>query len=204
EIRIAPDYRDATVVFTIREGRKYLVDSITIEGNEVFTDEQILQVMALKVGDIYSSQLVDRSRRAIYDLYGKLGYIETRLVRADGSTEGIDRVFHESEPLVDVVVRIREGLPYIVGAVHVTGNEVTQQKVIVRQLRGLNPGERFDRSGIELSQRRINGLRLFSEARISVMGESHEQVRDVLVEVHEQNTGELTFGAGFSSDVGLL
>src|SRR5690606_18711845 len=46
--------------------------------------------------------------------------------------------------------------------------------------------------------------RLFSEARISVMGESHEQVRDVLVEVHEQNTGELTFGAGFSSDVGLL
>ncbi len=204
EIRIAPDYRDATVVFTIREGRKYLVDSITVLGNEVFTEAQILQVMALKVGDIYASRLVDQSRAAVYDLYGKLGYLETRLVRADGASEGIDRVFHESEPKVDVIVRVREGMPYIVGDVRITGNEVTQQKVIARQLRGLNPGERFDRSGIDLSRRRLAGLRLFSESRITVQGETHDPVRDVSVEVVEQNTGELTFGAGFSSDVGLL
>ena len=40
------------ITVPIREGRQYLVDSITIEGNEVFSTAQILQVMALKVGDI--------------------------------------------------------------------------------------------------------------------------------------------------------
>ena len=74
---------------------------------------------------------------------------------------------------------------------------------MLRELRGLTPGRRFDRTGLDRSRRRLNDSPLFREATITVLGEPTDAVRDVLVEVTERNTGSITFGANISSDLGL-
>lgn len=195
-IDLSPDQRHAVVTFMIQEGARYLVDEVRIEGNALFPDAQIRRVMPMKPGDVFSQQNLRRSREAIEHLYGTLGHIETQV--------RIDRLFHGDVPRVDLVVRIDEARPSHVGTVSVRGNEVTQDKVILRQARGMEPGRPFDRTGIRRTQRRLNESPLFAEAEVTLLGDPNDEVRDVLIDVTEQSTGELSLGAGVSSDLGVV
>lgn len=196
ELNISANQKDAVVTFNITEGKRYTVSAITVTGNDLYGQEQILGTMALKVGDVFATNLLRKSRENLLDLYGKQGYIETNVQ--------IERLFHEDSPNVDVTVTIDEGKPYVVGKVAVRGNEITRDNVILRQTRGMDPGRRFDRTGLERTQRRLKEGALFSDAKISILGEKDDDVRDVLIEVKEQNTGSISFGAGISSDAGII
>ncbi|QNN22868.1 outer membrane protein assembly factor BamA [Planctomycetales bacterium ZRK34] len=195
-IELADDQKTAGVSFIIDEGRRYTVDSIELDGNSIYSNEQIYQAMALKIGDVYSIDHLRDTNESLNDLYGKLGYIDTRV--------DIQRIFDPVEPTVDLKVRIRESRRATVGNVIIRGNALTQDKVIRRQIRGLNPGRPFDSTGIETTKRRIRSTGIISEAEITVLGEPEDEVRDVLVEVKEANTGSISFGAAVSSDSGVF
>lgn len=206
-IDLSPDQKEAVVVFVIEEGKQYTVDKLQFEDNQIFTDGQIAEAMLLKKGDIYSEDRRKKSEEAIAAMYGKLGFIEIK--------PEIERLFHQTEPKVDVVVRIRhqvtrersasgEGQPYLVGKVSTKGNVTTKSKVILRQTQGLNPGERYDREGIRTTEQRLSQSALFSEARITVQGDTGDPIRDLIIEVKEKNTGSISFGAGVNSDAGLI
>ncbi|NJL30667.1 MAG: BamA/TamA family outer membrane protein [Phycisphaerales bacterium] len=201
-IDISPDQEDAVVVFVVSEGRQYTVDRIVVEGNELFSTEQILAAMLIKPGDVFTTENVRKSYDSVIDLYGKLGFIETKIQRGPGA-DGFERVFHESESKVDLIVRIDEGRSYTVGKMTVSGNLSTKDKVVLRQVRGLEPGRRFDRQGITLTEQRLKETPLFSDASVTVLGETTDEVRDVLVEVKEKQTGNISLGAGISSDAGV-
>lgn len=196
ELDISANQKDAVVTFNIVEGRRYTVSTISVEGNELYGEEQILGTMALNVGDVFAANLLRKSQENLQDLYGKQGYIETEV--------RIERLFHEDSPNVDVKVQIVEGSPYLVGKVAVRGNQITKDNVILRQTRGMDPGRRFDRTGLERTQRRLKDSALFSDAKISILGDKEDETRDVLIEVKEQNTGSISFGAGISSDAGII
>lgn len=195
-IDISPDQKNAVVVFVVSEGPLYTVDEVRVEGNELFPTDQILRTLTIRRGDVFSTDKLRQSREALIDLYGKLGFIETEVEA--------NRLFHGDEPVVDVLIRINEGNPYTVGKVTIRGNEVTKDKVILRQLRGMEPGRPFDRTGVAVTERRLRESPLFRESTVTILGNRDEAVRDVLVEVKEQNTGSLSFGAAVSSDAGLV
>lgn len=195
-IELSPNQKDAVVVFVISEGRQFTVDQIKIEGNQLFSQDQIRQAMVLKAGDVFTAERLRDTLRAVTDLYGKLGFIE--------ATIRIDRLFHEREPKVDLRVTVDEGHPYVVGKVTVVGNYNTQDKVVLREVRGMRPGRRFDRAGIELTEQRLRESPLFTDAKVSIQGTPEELTRDVVVEVKEGQTGSLSFGAGISSDAGVI
>jgi outer membrane protein insertion porin family len=210
-VELSADQKDAVVVFMIDEGPQYTVASIDfdIRGQAIFPEQEMRQAMQLNQGDVYSVDRVRGSVEALENLYGRLGYLMVdrpdRPIREGGSTTiAIERSFHADQPKVDLVVRINEGKPYTVGNVVVRGNMQTRDKVVRRQLRGLEPGRRFDRPSIEHSQKRLTRSALFREADITVQGEPEQTDRDVLVEVKEARTGSLSFGAAVSSDAGLL
>ncbi len=195
-IDLSPDQKDAVVTFLIKEGPQYTVDRIEIEGALIFPDRQLQLNMELAGGEVFSVDKLAASRESILDMYGKLGFLEADV--------RIERIFHEGEPKVDLLVQIDEGEPYLVGKVMVRGNELTQSKVILRQVRGMIPGRPFDRSGVDQTRRRLQESPLFSEGTVTVLGDPNEAVRDVLIEVKEKNTGSISFGAGISSDAGVV
>ncbi len=203
-VQLSDDRKDATVVFFVEEGVQYVVGDIVFEAEaaKVFSEEQLRDALALKTGDVFSVDKVRAAQKSLEDLYGRLGYLP---VEQRGRTAvRIQRVFLEDSPRVNLRVGIEQGKPYTVGNVQVVGNRVTQDKVVRRQLRGLEPGRRFDRVGLQHSERRLNESSLFQEAKITVLGEADRDVRDVLVEVRERRTGEISLGAAISSDSGLL
>ena len=199
DIQMSPNQRDAVVTFVVFEGPQYTVTDVNVTGADgqalALPADQLVLASTLKPGSVYSTRERDRSRDAIRDLYGKLGYLDTRVA--------IEPRFAADAPEVRLDIAIDEGRPYTVGNVTVRGNNLTQTRVILRELRGLTPGRRFDRPGVDRSRRRLNESPLFRDATITVLGEPEDEVRDVLVEVTERNTGSITFGANVSSDLGL-
>jgi len=206
-IELSPDQQSAIVVFEIDEGRQYRVGDIRFEidanqDHPQFSDAALREALALKAGDVFGREKLRDSVTAIKNLYGKLGYLSTD---SGGRTEvSIDRVFREEGDRVDLIVRIREGRKYAVGDIIIRGNRNTQDRVVRRELRGLQPGRTYDRAGLAESQQRIRESQLFNEAKITVLGSEDAVVRDLLVEVEEARTGSASFGASVSSDAGLL
>ncbi len=200
-IDLSPNEKDAVVVFLIKEGRQYLVYQIRIlppeDGDQrLLPEAQIRQYMELAPGDIYSTDKTSISAKTLQDLYGQLGFLDVRV--------RISALPHENEALVDLVVKIQQGIPSIVGKVSITGNELTRQKVVLRQVRGMDPGRRFDQTGVDRTRRRLADGRLFSEGTVTILGDPADGTRDVLIDVTEATTGSISFGAGISSDAGVL
>ncbi|MEX0742623.1 MAG: POTRA domain-containing protein, partial [Phycisphaeraceae bacterium] len=195
-IELSDNQRDAAVTFLIDEGVRYTVSEISVAGNEQFSDEQIRHAITLKRGDVFSGDRQRSTHQALRDLYGKLGFIETDV--------DIARVFDPEQPTVDLRITVDESPRTTVGAVIIRGNPLTQDKVIRRELRGLQPGRPYDATGISLSERRIRETGIIDQATITVMGSPDDEVRDTLVEVVEGQTGSLSFGAAVSSDAGVF
>ena len=195
-IDLSPNERDAVVIFIIEEGPQYLVNEIQVQGATLFTKRQILSNIPLVPGDIYTDRRREVAVNELKDLYGKLGYLNMAV--------SIDPLFYESESRVDVLINVREGRPYTVGTINVTGNDTTLSKVILRQVRGMKPGYPFDRTGKEMTQKRLEASPLFSEGTVTMLGSVEDEIRDVLIEVKEGQTGSLGFGAGISSNSGVV
>lgn len=199
EVELSPDQKSALVTFHVQEGARYSVRGMSVQGNTVFTADQILQVLPLKRGGIYSTKQAQASQDAILDLYGKLGFIDTKI------QTHLLRPYEQSQTaLVDVLFQIDEGRPSLVGTVGVRGNQVTKDKVILRQARGMTPGRPFDRTRAADTERRLRESNLFGDAKLTILGQPDDDVRDVLIQVEEVNTGSLGFGAGVSSDLGIM
>ena len=203
EIEISPNQKEAKVIFLIEEGVAFTVRSITAaspyedEPLKVFSAEQLATLMELKTGDVFKTDLLERSRVQLEKAYGVLGYLDARAqllpVRSQSSDE------------VNVIIEISEGAMANVGMVGINGNFLTKDKIIRRHVK-LQSGRRFDATELELSKNRILQTQLFNDVKLTVQQPSEENpgYRDVLVEVKEKNTGSFNFGVGFGSDSGVL
>ncbi|MAB83416.1 MAG: outer membrane protein assembly factor BamA [Phycisphaerae bacterium] len=203
DIEISPNQKEAKVVFLIEEGPAFTVREITAaspyedEPLQVFSGEQLSSLMELKTGDVFRTDILERSRSELQEAYGVLGYLDASVqllpVRSKSTNE------------VNVIIEITEGRIADVGLVKINGNFLTKDKVIRRHIK-LQSGRRYDATELSLSQTRIMETQLFNEAKLTVQKEDEENpgYRDVLVEVKEKNTGSFNFGVGFGSDSGVL
>ena len=198
-IDISPDQKSAIVTFVVSEGPQYTVHAVRFNSEDgaplLLPDAQLLLAMSLKPGAVFSAEKQNESSEAIRDIYGKLGYLDTRI--------NIARRFDPDLPRVTLDVAIDQGLAHTVGKVIVRGNTLTRTKIILQDTRGLTPGRRFDRTGLDRTRRRLNESPLFRDTTVTILGSPDDDVRDVLIEVSERNTGSISFGANISSDLGL-
>jgi outer membrane protein insertion porin family len=199
-IELSPDHTEVKVTFLIVEGRLFTLHAVRTEPQNlrVFAPAQIENLLDIKPGDVFARKKIDSSRKAIEDAYGLLGYLDVR-VRTQQLRSG-------DEPQVDLLLRIEEGKQYKVGLVHITGNFLTLDRVIRRELRNLRPGRPYDAREIERAAHRIRATRLFSDVHITVLDPdpADPEYRDLLVEVRESNTGSVNFGVAAGSDTGIF
>jgi outer membrane protein insertion porin family len=175
-------------------------------GGGVLSREQVAGLMEIKAGDVYSLNKIRTSIDTVRNAYARMGYADVQVAKAEKRDPG--------QPVVDLLVTVREGRAFRTGLINVKGNDLTQKKVILREL-DIAPDRPLDttriREGdreITETQRRIEETRLFApgSVRVTTQKEDPENpgYRDVLIEVQETNTGRLSFGAGVSSDLGVI
>jgi len=188
------EYDEASnrIVITIlaEEGARYQAGSVQFEGNQLFPESDIWERLKMLPSTTYSQRNLALDIDAIRKLYFAHGYLDVRV------TPQVE--FHRGESKADVKYAIKEGDLYFVDKVKIRGNTKTKDIVIRRELR-IKPGERFDGDLLELSKQRLENLGFFEDVTYDTEPGSAPNRKDVVFRVKEKQTGELSFGAGFSS-----
>lgn len=193
---LSDDGRDLTIIFAIDEGTPYTIEAIEYTGNNTLTTEELLDLMASRMGERVDRPKVDADVRVIRDRYGELGYIYAG-VRAV-------RVFSQIPGFVRITMEIHEGEQFCVGQVVVRGNTRTKDKVVRRELNLYPPDDLFDLTEAREAERRLRETRVFNSARVYPVGDA-PGIRDAVIDVEEaEKAGDFLFGFGVTSNSGLV
>lgn len=204
-IDLSPRQNRAIVTFEVNEGQQHTVRDIKVRFSEdgaptndqLMSEEQIRMVLSLVKGGVYSDDRLADSQEAVRFWYGEIGFINTRVK--------INRVFDPNQPKVDVIVEIEEGTgPTVVDDIVIIGLTRTDQKVLLRRVRGLEPGRPVNLRGLEDTRRLVRESTWFSSGTITALGNEDDLYRSFLIEADEKNTGSFSIGAGLSSDSGVF
>jgi outer membrane protein insertion porin family len=181
--------------WVISAGRLSRVGAVDFKGVTLFSTNQALARLTMKVGDTFSPKGLSKDLEALQDLYGARGYIDAMILprkRPNPLTGTMDLVYEVDE----------KGKSYI-EKIQIRGNTRTKDRVLRREL-AVAPGEVFDMVKVKLSKRRLENLHYFERVETTAEPTDVPDRRDLLVSVSERNTGNIAVGAGFSSIDSLL
>jgi outer membrane protein assembly factor BamA len=182
--------KDGTLALTIREG--LTVDKIELAGNYLLSPILIKKALTLKEGQPYSEDTRDKDFESLKKLYDKYD------LQIGDFEAGIDPTTVNAEKgTADVKYTI---YVMVVGAVQITGNTLTKDQVIRRQLR-LRPGMIVTQGLLRRDYERLNNLGFFEKVELNPKpGPDPKKPWLVTLDwsVKEQRTGTAQIGAGYS------
>jgi len=190
------DKRIVTLNIDIIEGPRYYVGRVQITGNTIFETEELEKACGLKTGDIFrkgydmTRNSIEMSEFLIRNKYATKGYIEAAVnsVALPGDQANV----------FDVTFNIVENNQIRVRKIDITGNYITKDKVIRREL-AVNPGNIYDTNRVRASISRLRNLGYFKTVDIYSRPSPVQDQRDLVVKVEEGETVRLGAGMAFSS-----
>jgi outer membrane protein insertion porin family len=161
EVKITPvtrpgaDPGEVNITFVVSEGTQYKVRNVILEGNTKIKTETLMEDLELHSGKPFMTAVREADKNRMLLKYGEIGFIDAQIVG--------DPKFTNELGVVDLVYKIEERDPYLMGELQIEGNGRTKDKVIRREavMAGLLPGEPLDKTRLEIFKRRLMGLGYF-------------------------------------------
>ncbi|MBI4314244.1 MAG: outer membrane protein assembly factor BamA [Candidatus Omnitrophica bacterium] len=195
EIRHDDEKRSLIITLRIDEGRMYQVGDIRLAGNTQIPELELRRKLTMVSNAPFSQEAMHADAVGLQSAYFALGYMTCRI--------GAATVLNPATERVDVTYAITEGGITYVEEVIIQGNTKTKDQVIRREVR-VSPGERFDGEKLRRSKERLYNLGYFEEVTLDTAPTDDPGHRNLVLNVKEAKTGELSFGGGFSSVDRLL
>ncbi|MFN0218901.1 MAG: outer membrane protein assembly factor BamA [Hyphomicrobium sp.] len=196
QAELDPDGNGFLITFAIEEGEPYTFGQVVIESTlaEVQGERYSSEVLTV-AGEVYNAALIDKTTEKLTLDIAEGGYAFAR-VRPRALPDPATRT-------IGITYVIDEGPRIYIERINVVGNERTKDYVIRREFR-LAEGDAYNPLLVDRAKKRLTGLGLFKSAEVKRRpGSSADRV--VLdVELVEQSTGELSFGAGYSTSEGVI
>lgn len=184
-----------TITFYLTEGERYYVGQVVLGGNETFPTEEITKSFKMRTSEVFTPDHLRADVNQIRDYYLARGYVDT-VIRPE-------TVLNEKTGKMDILYTIDEQHISYLNEIKVQGNTKTKDIVIRREL-AVRPGEVFNGVKIRRSQERLLNLGYFKTVLMDIEPTEEPARKNLLVDVEETKTGEIGFGAGFSSIDNLI
>jgi len=184
------------VTMTLEEGARYKIGKVSINSHLKNFDASVLRPeIKIAEGDWYDA---DRVQEGVDHMTTALGDRQYAFVNVHPD---VNR--NREAKTVDLVFNIDETPRVFVERIDVTGNVRTLDKVIRREL-SLVEGDPFNKSKLAKSEQDIKNLDYFEKVEVTTKPGSAPDKTVIDVSVVEKSTGELSIGAGFSTNDGPL
>ena len=136
------------IVVPVTEGRVFRVGELSVEGNSIFSEAQILSYVGLKKGEIADGKrLVDAVYEDMKKVYGSQGFV---LFNAEYEPEFKDNPANANEGIVDIKIVIDEGKQFTLRRLEFTGNTFTRDRVMRREFL-INEGDIYNQNYLDIS-----------------------------------------------------
>jgi outer membrane protein insertion porin family len=185
-----PQPTKLVLIIRVNEGRQYHIGAITFEGNKLHSSALLRRVLRQRSGMLFAPSKLDKDTERLEDFYSKDGYLDTRahLQRNPNIVTGN----------IDITYHLDESDKFNVESIVVEGNVKTKSTVIIRELI-LGPGDVFDTVRMKISKLKLDNTRFFDDVEASPQETNIPGRRNLRIAVKEGRTGNLTFGAGYST-----
>ncbi len=192
DVAFSEDKSNATITYHLTEGPQVDFGTVTFEGNNVFTPEELKQQIFFREGHRYNQKDFDDSLNAIQEEYANKGYLQARLNPIKDIQDG----------KLNLTIDIAEGHIFYIDHVDVSGYQNTKKHVFTREL-SIHPGDLYDNSKIRRSQTKILNLGFINDVQIDLQPTADPQKVDLDFNVVEGRPGMFTAGVAMSSMDGL-
>ena len=195
EIVLTPKAGDAefvNILFKVEEGEPYVIDQVTVSGNQVVDVKELAPLLGLTSGEVFSKRNEQMTVRAMADLYDSKGYTDA-VIRPV-------RTVNFQDKKVSVDFKISEGRKFFVNDIVIIGNTATKSKVLLREM-ALQPGDPVAKHRIDISRQRLLGMGYFQKVEVEAVNADDLDTKDIHVKVEERpDRFNFRIGAG-ASDV---
>lgn len=188
--------RDAYLItFNVQEGQRFTFGEVTVTSDLPEADAATFrEIVRLQTGQVYSPLLIEQDIARIERAATRAGInflrVEPRITRNDRDLQ------------LNVEFALVRGERIFVERIDIEGNATTLDRVVRSQFTTVE-GDPFNPRAIRESAERIRALGFFADAAVDArQGSAPDQVV-IDVNLTEQPTGSLSFGANFSSDAGF-
>ena len=196
QVTISPDRKDISITVNIREGEQFRLGDISLAGEMVVDEVELMALITMREGDIFSRKQINGVIELIKNRMGEEGYAyaDVRVITD----------LNEEARTVSLQLLLVPGRPMRVRRISFSGNEKTQDIVLRREMRQLE-GEMFRRSKVDRSRVRLQRLNYLGTVDIEMkrVPDVEDQV-DLEVKVTERFSGSLQVGLGYSQEQGAL
>ena len=193
---LSPDRRYFYITYTVEEGERYRLGKVNLTSQiKKIQPSDLEGEIKTEEGDWYDNSKVDASISKLSNLLGDRGY-------AFATIE--PKITKDSENYrLDLLYTVKESPKVYIEKINIQGNVRTLDSVIRREFR-LAEGDAFNTTRVQRSEQRIRSLGFFSAAEVTSAPGSTPDRSILNARVQEQGTGQVNFGAGYSSADGLL
>lgn len=187
------------IIVPVTEGRVFRVGELKVEGNSIFSEQQILGYVGLRKGEIADGK---RLQDAVYEdlkkVYGGQGFVQ---YNAEFEPEFKDNPANANEGIVDITISIDEGKQFSLRRLEFTGNTFTRDRVMRREFL-INEGDIYNQNYLEISVARLNQTQYFDpidkDQDVEIRTDEENGNVDLIVKVKEKGRQQISFNGGVS------
>lgn len=200
---VSPDGENLIITFVVEQGTPSVVTEVEIRGNVAFSDADLESKMPVIKGKNFSRARIRNAQRKLREHYSNAGYFDASV------SFSFDRLGEDAatgNKLFRFIFTVEnEGKPVYINRILISGNEKTKEAAIRKAL-AVNENELLRASDVYLSEQNLYGSDVFSRVEIKPTAAGNRpdgsRLVDVVVNVEEQAPRILSYGGGFSTDLG--
>ena len=187
------------VTVPIVEGKVYRIGEMKIEGNSIYSEEQIRGVIGLNKGDVANGEKIGKALfENLKKVYGSQGFIE---YTAEPSPTFKDNPQNPNEGIVDFTITIEEGKQFTLRRLEFLGNTFTRDNVLRREVL-INEGDIYNQTAWEYSVIKLNQSGYFEpidkDKDADFRTNEEEATVDINLKVTERGRQQISFNGGIS------
>ena len=184
------------ITFVIDEGELFNFGTIDIQSSLAPVDPKSLRGELLTVsGQLFNQSEMDKTVERLTLVISEQGYAFAR-VRPRAARDPAGRA-------INVTYLIDEGPRVYIERINIIGNQRTRDYVIRREFR-LAEGDAYNPLMVDKAKTRLQTLGFFKKVEIKRRSGSAPDRVVLDVELDEQASGEVSFGAGYSTSEGVI
>ena len=180
------------------------VQNVTIKGNTLFTQDELVKALGLKQGEVLNGNLLDPDRNGIIRHYSQAGYSLARIETIAVSPSG------------DINIELTEGIVDSVSFKKVSSkkdNERTSESsanlrtkpYVFERSQAVKPGEVFETKNVEATIRELYRTGVFTSIEPVLSGKENDpNARVVEFLVEERPTTTINGSISYGTSVGLV
>ncbi|MXV51416.1 outer membrane protein assembly factor BamA [Pedobacter sp. HMF7647] len=177
------------------EGPKYYFGDIVWAGNAKYSSDVLSKILGIDKGEVFSEERLEKKLRNspnsddVSSLYLNDGYLTFNVDPVQTKVQG---------DTISLEMRMYEGPQYTVNKVSVKGNDITNDRVVMREVR-TKPGQKFSKEAVVRTTREIAQLGNFDEAKTDVkpIPNPADGTVDIQYSVTEKPSDQVELSGGF-------